>query len=61
MRIKLTAVVLGAWKGKPGDEVDRPDAEAQRLVKAGFAIALDPPPKLETATVSDELETTSKA
>ena len=59
MRIKLTTNVHGAWKGKTGDELDRPELEAKRLIAGGYAISLEPPAKLETADTVEVLETTS--
>ena len=60
MKIRLTKPVIGAWKGKPGDEVDRPDKEAGQLVAGGFAVLVNAPVKLETATLKTELETADK-
>ena len=61
MRIKLIGPVIGAWTGKPGDEVDRPDPEAKQLIAGGFAVPLKDAATLETATVNPKLETATKA
>lgn len=37
MRIRMLTSISGAWTADAGDEVDRPDAEARRLIAAGFA------------------------
>lgn len=60
MRIRLTAAVIGAWTGKAGDEVERPDTEARNLIRGGFAEPVKDVGKLETATVKDKLETATK-
>jgi hypothetical protein len=47
MKIRLKGNVFGAWTGKRGDEVDRPDAEAAQLIAGGVAEPAKPkaPPK----------------
>lgn len=37
MKIKMLASFAGAWSCNRGDEIDRPDDEAIRLIDAGFA------------------------
>jgi hypothetical protein len=53
MRIMLKAPIYGAWTGKPGCEVDRPDAEALRLIAGGFAVPVKPVETLETTNAKD--------
>jgi hypothetical protein len=57
MKIKLTTNIWGAWKGKKGETVDRPDAEAANLIKRGYAIPVDPPAPTVTPEKPETLET----
>ena len=61
MKIKLLSNVFGARSAKKGDEVEWPDAECQKLIALGFAQPVKDAAPLETATISEPLETTTKA
>jgi hypothetical protein len=37
MKIRMLASFCGEWTCRRGDEVERPDKEAIRLIEAGFA------------------------
>jgi hypothetical protein len=60
MRIRLKTNIHGAWKGVKGSEVDRPDSEARKLIAAGFAVQIVPATIIETATLTEQLETPEK-
>ena len=49
MLVRMTVGLAGATVAVPGDEMDFPDAEAVRLVEAGFAVPIAP--KIERAIV----------
>ena len=37
MKIKMLASFQGEWSCAAGDEIERPDTEATRLIEAGYA------------------------
>ena len=43
MLIRMTIAITGQWVADRGQEVKRPDAEALRLIEAGFAEAVAAP------------------
>jgi hypothetical protein len=50
MKIKMRVSFSGAgFTAGPGDEIERPDDEAIRLIRKGYADPLGPMPEVETA------------
>lgn len=40
MKIKMLVSFAGQWSCGVNEEIERPDAEARNLIKAGFAVAV---------------------
>lgn len=59
MKIKMLASFAGDWSCSVGDEIDRPDAEARRLIEAGFAVPVRTEP-VERAVVERPAETADR-
>ena len=58
MKIKMRVHFAGpSLTAAPGDEIERPDLEALRLIKKGYAVALSPLPEVETAVPKPVVET----
>lgn len=57
MKIKMLASFAGEWSCNRGDEVERPDDEAIRLIDAGLAVPVRDVP-LETAVAKSVKENT---
>lgn len=60
MKIKMLASFSGEWTCRRGDEVDRPDAEAIRLIEAGFAEPLREA-NVETTTLKAAAKNTRRS
>lgn len=48
MKIRMLTAITGQWVANRGEEVDRPDKEAERLIEAGFAEAVEPSGEAKT-------------
>jgi hypothetical protein len=58
MKIKMRVHFAGpSFSASPGDEIERPDDEAMRLVQKGYAVALTAMPEVETAVPKPVVET----
>jgi hypothetical protein len=56
MKIKMNTSFAGEWSCNAGDIVERPDAEARRLIEAGYAVAVREAAPVQTATRAPILE-----
>lgn len=55
-KVKLTTALVGAKSYAAGDDFVCGEAEAKRLIDAGFAVAI-PAPKKEISSKKDAIET----
>lgn len=62
MKIKMRVHFAGPnLTAAPGDEIDRPDDEAMRMIQKGYASPLSPLPERETAVPKPVVETRADA
>lgn len=60
MKIRMLTSFAGEWSCNAGETIDRPDAEAARLIEAGYAEPVREAAPVETAARKPAYEKTAR-